>query len=211
MRCHGLALVILAVGHMFIMHVLVELTGGEVNFAFVQSRWGRRSGASTTCCSCSAFVHGANGARVVIGDYVANRTARSLLVGLLLLISAIWLLLGMAVIVFFDPNPRRRGAVLVTLATPVAPDDPALPRARARCCRRRCRGAGLYAALELKQELGPEAASASSASSIRRARTPEPPRAGVRGSRNTEEDHWGGTGSTRSRAATTSWTRMPPR
>jgi hypothetical protein len=40
----------------------------------------------------------------VIGDYVANRTARSLLIGILLAISAIWLLLGMAVIAFFDPN-----------------------------------------------------------------------------------------------------------
>ena len=29
-----------------------------------------------------AFVHGANGARVVIGDYVANRTARSLIIGI---------------------------------------------------------------------------------------------------------------------------------
>ena len=40
MRLSGLALVILALGHMFIMHVLVELTGGEIDFAFVQSRWG---------------------------------------------------------------------------------------------------------------------------------------------------------------------------
>ena len=37
MRLSGLALVLLALGHMFIMHVLVGLTGGEINFAFVQS------------------------------------------------------------------------------------------------------------------------------------------------------------------------------
>ena len=40
MRISGLALVFLALGHMFIMHVLVELSGGEIDFAFVQSRWG---------------------------------------------------------------------------------------------------------------------------------------------------------------------------
>ena len=105
MRFSGLALVILALGHMFIMHVLVELTGDEVNFAFVQSRWGTPFWRIyDLLLLLLAFVHGANGARVVIGDYVANRTARSLLVGALLVLSIIWLLLGIAVIAFFDPN-----------------------------------------------------------------------------------------------------------
>ena len=40
MRISGLLLVILAMGHMLIMHVLVQLTGEEINFAFVTSRWG---------------------------------------------------------------------------------------------------------------------------------------------------------------------------
>jgi succinate dehydrogenase / fumarate reductase, membrane anchor subunit len=105
MRFSGLALVFLALGHMFIMHVLVELTGQEVNFAFVQSRWGTPFWRIyDLLLLLLAFVHGANGARVVIGDYVANRTARSLLIGVLLVLSVIWLLLGMAVIAFFDPN-----------------------------------------------------------------------------------------------------------
>ena len=51
-----------------------------------------------------AFVHGANGARVVIGDYVAHRTARRLLVSFLVALCVIWLLLGIAVIAFFDPD-----------------------------------------------------------------------------------------------------------
>lgn len=105
MRLSGLALVLLALGHMFIMHVLVELTGGEINFAFVQSRWGTPFWRIYDfLLLLLAFIHGANGTRVVIGDYVTNRTARSLLVGILLAISAIWLVLGMAVIVFFDPS-----------------------------------------------------------------------------------------------------------
>jgi succinate dehydrogenase / fumarate reductase membrane anchor subunit len=105
MRISGLALVFLALGHMFIMHVLVELSGGEIDFAFVQSRWGTPFWRIYDfALLVLAFLHGANGARVVIGDYVANRTARSLLIGILLAISGIWLLAGMAIILFFDPS-----------------------------------------------------------------------------------------------------------
>jgi succinate dehydrogenase / fumarate reductase, membrane anchor subunit len=105
MRLSGLALVILALGHMFIMHVLVELTGGEINFAFVQSRWGTPFWRIYDfLLLLLAFVHGANGTRIVIADYVTHRRARSLLIGILIAISAIWLVLGMAVILFFDPS-----------------------------------------------------------------------------------------------------------
>ena len=105
MRLSGLALVFLALGHMFIMHVLVELTGGEIDFAFVQSRWGTPFWRIyDLILLILAFTHGANGARIVIADYVAHRTLRGLLTGILIAISAIWLLLGIAVIAFFDPG-----------------------------------------------------------------------------------------------------------
>jgi succinate dehydrogenase / fumarate reductase membrane anchor subunit len=105
MRISGLALVILALGHMFIMHVLVELTGDEINFAFVQSRWGSPFWRIYDfLLLVLAFLHGANGARVVIADYVTNRRARSIVIGGLLVLSGIWLVLGMLVILFFDPS-----------------------------------------------------------------------------------------------------------
>ena len=105
MRLSGLALVLLALGHMFIMHVLVELTGGEIDFAFVQSRWGTPFWRIyDLLLLLLAFIHGVNGARIVIGDYVTNRTGRSLVIGIFLVVSAIWLVLGMAVIAFFDPS-----------------------------------------------------------------------------------------------------------
>jgi succinate dehydrogenase / fumarate reductase membrane anchor subunit len=105
MRISGLALVILALGHMFIMHVLVELTGGEIDFAFVQSRWGSPFWRIYDfLLLVLAFLHGANGARIVIADYVANRRAKSIVIGGLLVISGIWLVLGMLVILFFDPS-----------------------------------------------------------------------------------------------------------
>jgi succinate dehydrogenase / fumarate reductase membrane anchor subunit len=105
MRLSGLALVLLALGHMFIMHVLVVMTGTEIDFAFVQSRWGTPFWRIyDLLLLLLAFVHGANGARIVIADYVTHRTARGLLVGLLLAVSVVWLVLGIAVIAFFDPS-----------------------------------------------------------------------------------------------------------
>ena len=111
MRLSGLALVLLALGHMFIMHVLVELTGGEINFAFVQSRWGSPFWRIYDfLLLVLAFLHGARGARTVVTDYVTNRTARGLVLTGLFVISGIWLALGMAIIVFFDPGSAPAAA-----------------------------------------------------------------------------------------------------
>jgi succinate dehydrogenase / fumarate reductase membrane anchor subunit len=114
MRISGLLLVLLALGHMFIMHVLVELTGNEINFAFVQSRWGTPFWRIyDLALLVLAFVHGANGTRVVFADWIANRTIRGLLTGILLALAVIWLVLGMAVIAFFDPDAGAAAAAAV--------------------------------------------------------------------------------------------------
>jgi succinate dehydrogenase / fumarate reductase membrane anchor subunit len=104
MRLSGLALVLLALGHMFIMHVLVVFTGDEINFAFVTSRWGTPfwriyDGLLLVL----ALIHGVNGARIIIGDYVARGGVRTLLLLLLLAVTAVWLLMGLVVIVTFNP------------------------------------------------------------------------------------------------------------
>jgi succinate dehydrogenase / fumarate reductase membrane anchor subunit len=105
MRLSGLALVLLLLGHMFIMHVLVELTGGEIDFAFVQSRWGTPFWRIyDLLLLVLAFVHGINGARIVISDYVSNPTGRRLLIGLFAVLGTIWIVLGIAIIVLFDPD-----------------------------------------------------------------------------------------------------------
>jgi len=105
MRLSGLALVFLALGHMLIMHVLVQLTGGEVNFAFVQSRWGTPFWRIyDLLLLVLALVHGVRGARTVITDYVTHPTGRGLLIGGLMVVSGIWLIAGIAIILFFDPG-----------------------------------------------------------------------------------------------------------
>lgn len=105
MRLSGLALVILALGHMLIMHVLVQLSGQELNFAFVTSRWGTPFWRIyDALLLVLALVHGVNGARVVIGDLVQAGAIRRLLIGGLWVLAALWLVLGLLVVVFFNPD-----------------------------------------------------------------------------------------------------------
>jgi succinate dehydrogenase / fumarate reductase, membrane anchor subunit len=116
MRLSGLALVLLALGHMFIMHVLVVIAGQEIDFAFVQSRWGSPFWRIyDLLLLVLAFVHGVNGTRVVVTDYVTNRTARSFVISALLVVAAIWLVLGIAVIAFFDPDAAGTTAAAVAV------------------------------------------------------------------------------------------------
>jgi succinate dehydrogenase / fumarate reductase membrane anchor subunit len=105
MRLSGLALVILALGHMLIMHVLVQLSGQEVDFAFVTSRWGTPFWRIyDAILLVLALVHGVNGARVVITDLVPRGGIRNLLVAGLGVLAVAWLLLGLLVVVFFNPE-----------------------------------------------------------------------------------------------------------
>jgi len=50
-----------------------------------------------------ALLHGVNGARIIISDYIERGGLRSLLIGILLVITFVWLLLGIFVIITFNP------------------------------------------------------------------------------------------------------------
>lgn len=111
MRLSGLALVILALGHMIIMHVLVQLSGEEVNFAFVTSRWGTPFWRIyDLLLLVLALIHGVNGTRVVIGDFVRRGGLRNTLIVVLAGATLVWLVLGMVVIIGFDPNTAGASA-----------------------------------------------------------------------------------------------------
>ena len=77
MRISGLLLVILALGHMIIMHVARASSPGRRSTSPSSPAAGEpRSGASTTVLLLVlALVHGVNGARIVIGDFVRARRA----------------------------------------------------------------------------------------------------------------------------------------
>ena len=103
MRISGLLLIALVLGHMFIMHVLVQLTGQEINFAFVTSRWGTPFWRIyDLLLLVLALVHGGRGARTVISDYT-HGGLRALLVWSLVALTAVLLALGILVLVTFDP------------------------------------------------------------------------------------------------------------
>ncbi len=105
MRISGLLLVVLALGHMFIMHVLVQLGGREIDFAFVTARWGSPFWRIyDLLLLLLAFIHGLNGARIVIGDTARRGGVRTALMTFLYVAGFIWLVMGIYVILTFNPE-----------------------------------------------------------------------------------------------------------
>jgi len=75
MRISGLALVFLAVGHLFIMHILNNVE--TINYAFVASRWtAPRTGWIWRLWDVSlislAVIHGFNGLREILYEYLTS-------------------------------------------------------------------------------------------------------------------------------------------
>jgi succinate dehydrogenase / fumarate reductase membrane anchor subunit len=104
MRLSGLLLVVLVLGHLFIMLVL---DGGvqKINFAFVAGRWSNPFWQTWDLLQLwLAQLHGANGLRTVINDYAERDRTRVVLKMLLYTSSVLVLVLGTLVIFTFDPN-----------------------------------------------------------------------------------------------------------
>ncbi len=104
MRISGVILMFLVLIHLYIMHLSGE--GVErVNFAFVAERWNSVGWRSFDwVLLVLALLHGANGSRIIIDDYVRNAGWRTTAKTLLYTTTGILLILGTAVIVTFDPN-----------------------------------------------------------------------------------------------------------
>ena len=104
MRISGILLLFLAVGHVLIMHVL---DGGvdRVNFQFVQLRWSSPFWRTWDWMMLTlALLHGVNGLRVVIMDYVRPPAARFALNMLFYVVGFTLFILGTVVVFTFDPN-----------------------------------------------------------------------------------------------------------
>ncbi|MCM3500801.1 succinate dehydrogenase hydrophobic membrane anchor subunit [Microbacterium sp. P26] len=103
MRASGVLLIVLIFGHLF-----VNLMTGEgihqVDFAFVAGKlaspfwqwW-------DVLMLWLALIHGANGMRTIVNDYVGNATVRKILVGSLWVSAGFLILLGTLVVFTFDP------------------------------------------------------------------------------------------------------------
>ena len=103
MRVSGIVLLFLVLIHLFIMHVMGS--GVErVDYEFVSARWqsvGRKT--FDWVLLLLALLHGVNGLRIVISDYVRSPAARTAIKGTVYTIAGILLVMGTAVIINFDP------------------------------------------------------------------------------------------------------------
>lgn len=109
MRISGLLLVFLLLGHMAVMHVF---GGGveRVNFEFVAKRWdGFFWRTYDWLLLFLALLHGANGAKVVIEDYIRRDGWRVFLKTSLYALTFIFFVIGTFVILTFDASQMPGG------------------------------------------------------------------------------------------------------
>lgn len=110
MRISGLVLLFLAVGHVVIMHVLDEGID-RVDFGFVATRWGSPFWRTWDWALLTlALIHGINGLRVIVQDYVRRTGVRFAVNMLFLMLGFILFVLGTVIVFTFDPS-RWPGAV----------------------------------------------------------------------------------------------------
>jgi succinate dehydrogenase / fumarate reductase membrane anchor subunit len=107
MRLSGILLLVLAVGHVLIMHVLG--TGVErVNFAFVVERWSSPLWRTWDWMLLSlALVHGVVGVRTIVLDYVRRQGARLAWNWAFGIVGFTLLVLGTVIVFTFDPTQFR--------------------------------------------------------------------------------------------------------
>lgn len=102
MRLSGILLLLLALGHLAIMHLLNNVE--VINYAFVAARWASPLWRLYDWLLLTlALVHGSNGLRVMVDDYVRRPGLRAASLAAVYGLAAVFLLAGTAVIVFFQP------------------------------------------------------------------------------------------------------------
>ena len=106
MRLSGISLILLAVGHMVMQHITHDVHDLTLDW-ILGSRWGFTWIRVWDLALLSlAFIHGLNGLRAVVQDYIHNATALKLVKLLIIAVGLIVLLMG-AVAIIFVPAPGR--------------------------------------------------------------------------------------------------------
>jgi succinate dehydrogenase / fumarate reductase membrane anchor subunit len=104
MRVSGVVLLLLAVGHVLIMHLPGEGVQ-RVDFGFVATRWGSPFWRTWDWALLSlALIHGVNGLRVIVQDYVRWPGARLAVNMAFYVIGFMLFVLGTVVVFTFDPS-----------------------------------------------------------------------------------------------------------
>jgi succinate dehydrogenase / fumarate reductase membrane anchor subunit len=104
MRVSGIVLLVLAVGHVLIMHVL-DAGVDRVDFGFVAARWQNPFWQTWDWLLLSlALLHGVNGLRVVVMDYVRPVAWRFVANMFFYVVGFSLFALGTVVVFTFDPS-----------------------------------------------------------------------------------------------------------
>ncbi len=103
MRVSGVLLIVLIFGHLFV-NLMVGDGIHAIDFAFVAGKFASPFWQWWDVAMLwLALIHGANGMRTIVNDYVANKTARTVLVWALWVSAGLLILLGTLVVFTFDP------------------------------------------------------------------------------------------------------------
>ncbi|MBP6472260.1 MAG: succinate dehydrogenase [Chloroflexi bacterium] len=104
MRVSGIALLVLAVGHMMIQHVLNS--SSNLTIMFVAERWNLWGWKVFDMLLLAfAYMHGMNGLRNVLEDYIHNRRTVKIINTILVVFAAITILWAGFAIASFDSAP----------------------------------------------------------------------------------------------------------
>jgi succinate dehydrogenase / fumarate reductase, membrane anchor subunit len=104
MRISGVVLLFLVLIHLYVMH-LVGSGVERVTFGFVAARWDNVGWRTFDWMMLFlALLHGANGLRIIIDDYVRSPGIRAAVKGTLYMATILLMIMGTAVIVTFDPR-----------------------------------------------------------------------------------------------------------
>ena len=117
MRVSGVLLVVLIFGHLFVNLMLGDGIHA-IDFAFVAGKFASPFWQWWDVIMLwLALIHGTNGMRTIVNDYVTHRTARRVLVWALWLTAAFLIVLGTLVVFTFDPciPTLTDGSVLVDI------------------------------------------------------------------------------------------------
>ena len=104
MRISGVILIFLVLIHVYVMHLI---DGGveRVDFAFVAERWNNVGWKTFDWLMLFlGLLHGVNGLRIVIDDYVHRPGVRTAIKGTLYGLATVLMIMGTAVVVSFDPG-----------------------------------------------------------------------------------------------------------
>jgi succinate dehydrogenase / fumarate reductase membrane anchor subunit len=103
MRVSGVVLLFLVLIHLYIMH-LVGSGVERVGFDFVAARWDNVGWKTFDwLLLVLALLHGVNGIRIVVDDYVRSPARRATVKASLYAVAALLMVMGTAVVVTFDP------------------------------------------------------------------------------------------------------------